>query len=489
MKMQISSYCNNSQLREVSNNMRIKRTGAKPAGRVITAGSNIASAAKRDTNKKQPITAATKAMRSLTPEMQRFTKQLQRNMRGRQNVMAATNTSNIAARPDFIELLPLFTQNLLVPEVFGTIAMKSRQQLVPYLKVKAENRKGITQAGDVISTPFSNRQGLDPDFTGRVVRDEALADTDGDATNGIMAVLDYNPVLPYSVSVRTATGEIITDDGAGKIGDNMKIDYANGTVTGTIPEGATITYQYDNETIGPREDNRYGALMGKIELQLDEINLVAEAHQLACYQSVYAAFAAQQEYGVNIADASKEAAFGEIASEINTQAFDMVARIAKNNPAFDWDASPVFGGAVVPSDYLNMFKFKLEQAAGSIFQATRLSQPNKLIVGTAVKSVLSMVNTFEAADTSNVVGPHKAGKLGQFDVYVNPNYDPNLWVMLCKSDDIQRNSCLYGEYMPLMQTDPITRADMTVETGFASMYDLEVVNPATVVSGRILGSF
>ena len=70
------------------------------------------------------------ALNKLTPEQRMFARQLQNNMRKSQSVMAATNTSNIAARPEFMELLPLFVQKLLILDVFGSVAMKSRQQLL-----------------------------------------------------------------------------------------------------------------------------------------------------------------------------------------------------------------------------------------------------------------------------------------------------------------------------------------------------------------------
>ena len=61
--------------------------------------------------------------------------------------------------------------------------------------------------------------------------------------------------------------------------------------------------------------------------------------------------------------------------------------------------------------------------------------------------------------------------------------------MTAKSDDIRRNSALFGEYMPIMTTDQIGLANMSVQQGVATMYGMKVVNPDTVVSGKILGTF
>lgn len=467
-------------------NGKTTSAGRKPAP--ITAGTSITSTVQNRQSRKP----ASAAFQALTPAQQQFARTLRGNMTGtRGSVMAATNTSNIFAKPDFLELLPLFVQKLLILDVFGSVAMKSRQQLIPYFKFVAENTKGETAQGTVLSSPFVNRQGIDPNFTGRVVKNEALD------LAGVPAAM-YTPVLPGSVSVsvdNAGTVETVVDNGSGDLvdaGNNVvgAINYSTGVITGLEnATSAALTYQYDNETVGPDANGQYGAKMAKGYLVLDEINLKAEAHELACYWSIYSAFAAQQEYGSNIGDMAKEAAFSELTAEINTKGFKALADAARLNPQFNWDASPVHSGSVVPSDYLNMFKLKLNQAAASIYQATRLARPNKLIVGTNTASYISMIDSFQGDNVGDEVGPYKFGKLDQFDVYVDPNYDPNTWVMSCKSNDIRRNSALFGEYMPLTNTDALTLANTSVQQGYATMYGMKVVNPDTVVSGKILGTF
>lgn len=473
----------------------ITRSTRAPANRAfsnrpIKAATSITSNV-RDRRTNAPIKSSIR----LTDEQQKFANQIAQNMRRSGAIMAATNTSNIMAKPEFMSLLPLFVQNLLILDVFGSVAMKSRQQLIPYFKFIAENTKGETARGTILSSPFKNRQGVDPNFTGRSVKNEAVS---GNA-------LAYTPVLPGSVTLsydNSGTIVKLVDNGAGDLvtaGTTTAvgyIDYSNGAVTITgNPTGISATYQYDNENVGPRGDANgdygydYGAQMGKGYLQLDEINLVAEAHQLACYWSVYSAFAAQQEYGANIGTMAKEAAFSELTAEINTAGFKALEKAAMYKPQFDWDASPVLSGSVVPSDYLNMFKLKLGQAAASIYARTRLTRPNRLVVGTNCAEYLAMINGFQSAGSAETVGPYKLGKLDSFEIYVAPDQDPDKWVMACKSNDIRRNSALFGEYMPMTNTEAIGLANASVQQGYATMYAMEVVNPDTVVSGKIVGTF
>ena len=449
--------------------------------RSVAASTSITSGIR---NRKAPMARqsriAASTMSQLTESQKSFAKQLQRNYRP---IMGATNTSNIAAKPEFVELLPLFVQKLLVLDVFGSVAMKSRQQIIPYFKVIAENTKGETAKGDILSSAFVNRQGYDPNFTGRVIKSEAVANS----------TLAYTPVLPGSVTISDGT-DLYIDNGAGSLikkSDSSTagtINYATGAI-GTLTGTLSATYEYDNETVGPDDAGNYGAKMGKIYLQLDEINLVAEAHELASYWSIYSAFAAQQEYGANIGEISKEAAFSELTAEINSFCFNELAKAATYAPQYNWDASLAFNGAVMPSDFLNLFKFKLDDAANSVYQATNLARPNRLIVGTKVASLISRLPGFVAASNEETVGPYKLGTLDQYTIYVDPFYDPNTWVMCAKSNDIRRNSALMGIYMPMVKTDDIGLANASVQSGYATMYATKVINPATVVSGKVLGAF
>ena len=457
-----------------------------PARRNISAGTSITAGVRP--RQARPVMSASLA--KLNPSQRAFARQLEANCkRGASAITAATNTSNIMAKPDFLELLPMFVQKLIATDVVGSVAMKSRQELIPYFKFIAENTKGETAKGTIINSPFVNRQGQDPNWTGRVIKNEAVA----------VNTLAFTPILPGSVTLSVAgAGGVVTkyiDDGNGGFVDatgtpvaGVALDYSTGAITG-VTGTITATYQYDNENVGPDANGNYGAKMAKGYLMLDEINLVAEAHELACYWSVYSAFAASTEYGANVGEMAKEAAISEITAEINSYVFEKLAEAAAYKPQFNWDASPVLSGAVVPSDYLNMFKLKLGQAAASIYQSTRLTRPNRIVCGTNVAEYLAMIDSFNASAPEETVGPYKFGTLDQFEVYVDPDYDTNIWVMSCKSSDIRRNSALFGEYMPITTTAPIGLADASVQQGVATMYGLNVVNPATIVSGKILGTF
>lgn len=468
-----------------SSRMPARRVGHS-APRAISAGTFVtANARTRSPRTTSGIKASTV---NLTPEQRIFANQLRNNARKLTSVMGATNTNNIMARPDFLDLLPMHVQKLLVPEIFGSVAMKSRQELVPYFKVIAENTKGETTAGDILNSPFANRLGVDPNFGGRVVKNESVAVTSG------AGEIAYTPILPGSVTFQIGDDKYVDDamggfvDASGATVSGLTINYATGAIAGASGD-VTATYEYDNETVGP-DANGYGAKMGKIYLMDDTIVLKATAHQLACYWSIYSAFAASSEWSTNIGDMGKEAAIAKLTAEINTSCFKQLADAASYKPQFNWDASPVFNNAVVPSDYIQLFALKLDQASQAIYQQTQLLAGNKLVVGTAVANIISRLNGFVADTSTDRVGPYKLGRYGAFDtIIVDPNYEASTWVMTCKGASIQESAALYGEYMPMMDTGAVQLADMSVQTGVATMYASEIVNRAAIVSGKILGSY
>ena len=85
-------------------------------------------------SRRSPVMAS-KNFAKLTPEQRVFANQLAKNVqKSGKAIMGATNTANIMAKPEFIELLPIFVQKLLLTDVFGSVAMNSRAQYIPYFK-------------------------------------------------------------------------------------------------------------------------------------------------------------------------------------------------------------------------------------------------------------------------------------------------------------------------------------------------------------------
>ena len=95
---------------------KTKNAPASNARRPINASQSITSGV-RNRQAQSTVTASA----NLTPAQKAFVNQISRNCRRPSAITAATNTANIMARPDFLELLPMFVQKLLVLDVFGSV--------------------------------------------------------------------------------------------------------------------------------------------------------------------------------------------------------------------------------------------------------------------------------------------------------------------------------------------------------------------------------
>ena len=86
--------------------IQITRKGANP----VTANQSITRCVQ---NRNRPANRSNiLANTNLTPAQKAFCRQLQANIRRSAPVTAATNTANIMAKPEFMELLPLFVQKM-----------------------------------------------------------------------------------------------------------------------------------------------------------------------------------------------------------------------------------------------------------------------------------------------------------------------------------------------------------------------------------------
>ena len=110
-----------------------------------------------------------------------------------------------------------------------------------------------------------------------------------------------------------------------------------------------------------------------------------------------------------------------------------------------------------------------------------------MICGLNVDAVLKCMRNFEAVKDESAIGPHFVGTLGgQIKVYVNPNYDPDEFVLGYKGPNMLDAGYVYCPYMPVMTTDMITLADdFASRQGFATMYGKKAINPRLYVKGRI----
>jgi len=180
-------------------------------------------------------------------------------------------------------------------------------------------------------------------------------------------------------------------------------------------------------------------------------------------------------------------ATAEIAQEIDNEITSDVLRIANAGPEISWSRVQPVGVNIV--DHYDSFWQKVVEGSNQIFAATRRARANFMICGLGVDAVLKCMRNFAASEDMTAIGPHYIGTLGGvIKCYVNPNYDPNAFVLGHKGVTFMDAGYVYAPYMPVMTTGMITLADdFAAREGWATLYGKKAINPRLYVRGHIDG--
>ena len=361
----------------------------------------------------------------------------------------ATQRSEMGLWKKFcLNLITVALPNLIAPELVIVSPMSSMSGYVTYINYVAGTTKGETEVEDLFNNPFqlgdaaydeatgtyTNKAKIDARYTGNAVV-EAISDTSAALT------LAWTPVVK---------GAFTDETGAAK---DVRIIAADGTVTfadldeeGKVPaaalvEGGKIAYRYDNIVI-PQ------AKLPTLKAEMKSISLIARARRIAIYYSQIAAFQSKTDYGLDLGDQLAQQAVGRLQYEI----FAEVVEIAKQK----------------------------------VYDATKRFVPNYMLIASDILPVLTFIDGFKAASTSNINGPYFAGELNGLKVFVTPNIEAGKFVVGVNGSDMMSSAAVYAPYMPVVPTQLLQFADGTTSQGFSTLYDLKPLNKALVVAGGVV---
>lgn len=136
-------------------------------------------------------------------------------------------------------------------------------------------------------------------------------------------------------------------------------------------------------------------------------------------------------------------------------------------------------------DHYDSFVVKLEEGSAAIYQATRRVRANFVVLGSAAAVVASSCRQFVPSGVTDVTGPYFLGTLNNFKLYVNPEYDPNAFVLGYKGNNLLNAGYVYAPYMPILTTDLVQLEDMAGRKGWATMYGKLMLNNKFYIKGKI----
>jgi hypothetical protein len=274
-------------------------------------------------------------------------------------------------------------------------------------------------------------------------------------------------------------------DGAEVAADTVFADLATGELKAGF-EGKTLDYKYDNEAISTAGAKGVpaGVNVPQISLELAQLPVFAQSRKLAAYWGFDAAYDLKKQYGEDVTALMAAQAAGEIAYEIDTEICQDLYRMAGAGVELTWSKTQPVGVSKI--DHYDSFWATLAEGDAAIFKATQRFRSNYIICGVNVAAVIEVMRNFDAAASSNAVGPHLIGTLGgKYKVYVVPQFDPDQFVMGFKSGNFLETGYVYAPYMPVLSTQMIMTANMVGQQGYATSYGKKMVNSKLYCRGRI----
>lgn len=164
--------------------------------------------------------------------------------------------------------------------------MSAMSGYITYIQYQAGTKKGETNVGDAFNDPFALKN-IDANYTSQKV-----VETFTEAPTKVA----WTPCIAGAVKAFKENGDAVE-------GITVAED---GTLSGTLTDVRKVAYQYNNEII-PQND------LPTIKAEMKSIALVAKPRRIAIYYSQLAAFEAQTDYGMNLADSLAEQAVGRLA--------------------------------------------------------------------------------------------------------------------------------------------------------------------------------
>ena len=365
--------------------------------------------------------------------------------------------------------------------------------LIFYFDLVYGSNKGRIQSGQPV---FSSQTGHPGDdfYSSSEIEEEPVGTGDG-VTTAFTTSLDYVPVEGRTVVI-TDGSQIVNDDGAGNLVGDVSavgvntIDYSTGAVTvtfATAPASGfeiTATYEYNNEA---------NDLVPEIDFQLTSAPVIAKVNKLRTRYSLESAQNLRSLHGLSAETELVVALAQELRFEIDRTIIKDVNSFAQAD-SVSWPLAPSSG--VSFTEHKLSFGDILIRASNNIFQLTRRGQPNWIICGLEVSSVIESLPGFKPSDQMQTPnGVIFAGTLnGRWRIYKDPyNIDNTAsqknFLVGYKGATFLEAGYVYAPYIPFYTTPSVVLDDFVVRKGMATQWGRRKVNGRFYARGQVTGNF
>jgi hypothetical protein len=371
----------------------------------------------------------------------------------------ATQRSGMGEWKKFcLALTTVAVPNLIAEELVLTYPMTSIHGYVAYTKYSYGITKGDAVKGTVIRDAIHGFKNIDPNYTSRAVVETVTAAADVE--------LGFHPLLNVRLVGAPSGAEIeILDAETG----HVKITGVSGQVR--------VAYEYDNEVIPQKT-------IPTLVASIDGISLHAKARRIGVLYSQMAAYEAKNDYGFDLPDQLSKQAVGELAYEIDTEVVNLLAENAEFGQGIEFNiACPV--GVGIRDHYVGFLKV-IADAKTIVYKKTQKVRPNFMVCAPDVEACLQIMEAYKASGNEKVMGPYKSGALNGMPVFVHPALEEGTFFLGTNTGDATATAAVFAPYMPIIPSSLIDWPDGSTMQGWASMYDLQILNKDLLVAGRIV---
>jgi len=400
-------------------------------------------------------------------------------------VAAGTQRADLGMYKNFtMDITSLTVPNLIVQDIFMTVPMQAITGYLTYMQYALGEPKGGA-GGELEDAPFTS----------------AMSKYDQSAWNvnniinspfvGLGKMTEERMNYSSQRVVETLDELQVCCDGTKKLklswapvisAENMSVLDSEGNPTpvevdkdGVIVSGAQkgdkIRYIYDNVYI-PQEK------LPSIVARMSGIALTAKARKLAIEYDTLAAFQSKQDYGLDFESTIAQQAQAELEYQIDSEAVYLVKEAGDalgNAHKVEWIDEEL--DTISYSMKAEGFARKLEQAKMIVYKATNKFLPNWMLVSPDVMPILTFVKGFEPAANAVANGPYVAGTVSGMKVIVSPILGEKVCYLGVLGNDGKTAVGVFAPYMPIVPSQLLQFADFRNSQGFASMYDMKIINP------------
>lgn len=382
------------------------------------------------------------------------------------NAGGATQYADIGSFKKFtLDLTTLTYPSTIASELVITHAMPSSIGYIQYWKIVSGSTKNGIVRGDLFNDVF--RYGAYSEartgFTGNKENDTIVLNAEG------VGFLPYTPV-------DTSFAPVLVNAESGAEIELVNAETGEVKVTGTSMPVVQVQYIYD-QTVVPQKE------LPKVKAELAVMTLEAKPRRIAIEYGQMAAFKAKQEQGVDLGEVLRTAAVEELKQEIDTEVISLLKASAPLEGRVVFNKRQPAG--VSKFEHFESFAETIDEADTIMFERTKKYNASYIVCARDVLNVLSLCRQWKASGAKQA-GPYFAGTFKGLKVFVHPIMPKGEFLLGYNGEDMRTSAAVFAPYMAIVPTAELQFADGLTTQGFATLYDVKLLNADLLVAGKII---